>query len=336
MRNVNYDWNEPAKVIKVEVDQDQARAMGISSQQLSDAINAVLSGSKITQMRDDTYLVDIVARAVETERASIDTLRSLTISASGGRRVLLEQVAKLSYQTEPPLIWRRGRLPTVTVQADVAPGNDATSVTRRLENAIAAFKAELPARYSVEQGGVIEDSAKAQASIFVVFPLMLFIMATVLMIQLMSFQRLVLVLLTTPLALIGVSGALLLSGAPMGFVAILGVMSLIGMVIRNSVILISQIDQHIASGEEPWAAVISATQHRLRPILLTAAAAILGMIPIAPTAFWGPMAYAVMGGLMVATVLTLVFLPTLYVTWFGIKAPDEALPVAKPVEAIAA
>ncbi|TIW39621.1 MAG: efflux RND transporter permease subunit, partial [Mesorhizobium sp.] len=313
VRNINYDWNEPAKVIKVEVDQDRARALGISSQQLSETINAVLSGSKITQMRDDTYLVDIIARAVEQERASIDTLRGLTISASGGRRVPLEQVATLSYQTEPPLIWRRGRLPTVTVQADVAPGSDAVSVARKLGTAIDAFKAELPARYSVEQGGVTEDSAKAQASIFVVFPLMLFIMATVLMIQLMSFQRLVLVLLTAPLALIGVAGALLISGAPMGFVAILGVMSLIGMVIRNSVILIAQIDQHIAAGEEPWAAVISATTHRLRPILLTAAAAILGMIPIAPTVFWGPMAYAVMGGLMVATVLTLVFLPTLYV-----------------------
>ncbi|WP_292299818.1 efflux RND transporter permease subunit [Mesorhizobium sp.] len=335
VRNINYDWNEPAKVIKVEVDQDRARALGISSQQLSETINAVLSGSKITQMRDDTYLVDIVARAVETERASIDTLRGLTISASGGRRVPLEQVAKLSYQTEPPLIWRRGRLPTVTVQADVAPGNNAASVTRRLDKAIAAFKAKLPARYSVEQGGVIEDSAKAQASIFVVFPLMLFVMATVLMIQLMSFQRLVLVLLTAPLALIGVAGALLLSGAPMGFVAILGVMSLIGMVIRNSVILIAQIDQHIAAGEEPWAAVISASTHRLRPILLTAAAAILGMIPIAPTVFWGPMAYAVMGGLMVATVLTLVFLPTLYVAWFGIKAPAETAPAAEPITATA-
>ena len=331
VRNINYDWNEPAKVIKVEVDQDRARALGISSQQLSETINAILSGSKITQMRDDTYLVDIVARAVDSERASIDTLRGLTISASGGRRVPLEQVAKLSYQTEPPLIWRRGRLPTVTVQADVAPGENATTVSKRLESAIATFKAELPARYSVEQGGVIEDSAKAKASIFVVFPLMLFIMATVLMIQLMSFQRLVLVLLTAPLAIIGVAGALLLSGAPMGFVAILGVMSLIGMVIRNSVILIAQIDQHIAAGEEPWAAVISATTHRLRPILLTAAAAILGMIPIAPTVFWGPMAYAVMGGLMVATVLTLVFLPTLYVAWFRIKAPERAAAQAEPL-----
>ncbi|WP_292549505.1 efflux RND transporter permease subunit [Mesorhizobium sp.] len=335
VRNINYDWNEPAKVIKVEVDQDRARALGISSQQLADTINSILSGSKITQMRDDSYLVDIVARAVQSERADIDTLRTLTLSASGGRRVPLDQVASLSYQTEAPLIWRRGRLPTVTVQADVMPGADAVSVVRKLDSAIAAFKADLPARYSVEQGGVMEDSAKAQASIFVVFPLMLFIMTTVLMIQLMSFQRLVLVLLTAPLALIGVAGALLMSGAPMGFVAILGVMSLIGMVIRNSVILITQIDQHIASGEEPWSAVISATAHRLRPILLTAAAAIFGMIPIAPTVFWGPMAYAVMGGLMVATVLTLIFLPTLYVAWFGIKAPAEALPAAQPIEAVA-
>ncbi|TIQ18200.1 MAG: efflux RND transporter permease subunit [Mesorhizobium sp.] len=333
VRNINYDWNEPAKVIKVEVDQDRARALGISSQQLADTINSILSGSKITQMRDDTYLVDIVARAVQSERADIDTLRTLTVSASGGRRVPLDQVASFSYQTEAPLIWRRGRLPTVTVQADVVPGADPASVVRKLDSAIAAFKAELPARYSVEQGGVMEDSAKAQASIFVVFPLMLFIMITVLMIQLMSFQRLVLVLLTAPLALIGVAAALLMSGAPMGFVAILGVMSLIGMVIRNSVILIAQIDQHIASGEEPWSAVISATAHRLRPILLTAAAAILGMIPIAPTVFWGPMAYAVMGGLMVATALTLIFLPTLYVAWFGIKAPAES--AAEHIESVA-
>ncbi|MER8975291.1 efflux RND transporter permease subunit [Mesorhizobium sp. M0800] len=335
IRNINYDWNEPAKVIKVEVDQDRARALGISSQQLADTINSILSGSKITQMRDRTWLVDVVARAVPDERANIDSLRTLTISASGGRRVPLEQVASLTYQTEPPLIWRRGRLPTVTVQADVTPGSDATAVVRQLDGPLARFQASLPAGYNVALGGVIEDSAKARASIFVVFPLMLFIMMTVLMVQLMSIQRLVLVLLTAPLALIGVAGALLISGSPMGFVAILGVMSLIGMVIRNSVILISQIDQHIAGGEEPWAAVISATEHRLRPILLTAAAAILGMIPIAPTVFWGPMAYAVMGGLVVATVLTLVFLPTLYVTWFRIKAPAETVPALEPIEPIA-
>jgi multidrug efflux pump len=318
-RNINYDWNEPAKVIRVDVDQDRARALGISSQQLSNNINAVLSGTRITQMRDSTYLIDIVARAVPEERAQLDTLRNLMLGASGGRHIPLEQVATLSYQLEPPLIWRRMRLPTVTVQADVVPGIEAATVVKQLDTALQDFRASLPAGYGVVLGGVIEDSAKAQSSIFVVFPLMLFLMATILMIQLMSFQRLLLVMLTAPLALIGVAGALLISRAPMGFVAILGIISLIGMVIRNSVILIAQIDEHIAQGEHPWSAVISATEHRLRPILLTAAAAILGMIPIAPTVFWGPMAYAVMGGLVVATLLTLVFLPALYVAWFRIE-----------------
>jgi multidrug efflux pump subunit AcrB len=331
-RNINYDWNETAKVIKVEVDQDRARALGISSQQLSNNINAVLSGTRITQLRDSTYLIDIIARAVPEERARLDTLRNLMLGAPNGKHVPLSQIATLSYQVEPPLIWRRGRLPTVTVQADVRPGIEATSVAKELQPAVQKFQDKLPAGYKVVLGGVIEDSAKAQASIFVVVPLMLFLMATVLMVQLMSIQRLFLVLLTAPLALIGVAAALLISRAPMGFVAILGVISLIGMVIRNSVILIAQIDEHIAAGEHPWAAVISATEHRLRPILLTAAAAILGMIPIAPTVFWGPMAYAVMGGLVVATLLTLVFLPALYVAWFRIE-PQVTRRQAEPERA---
>ena len=326
-RLINYDWNEPAKVIKVEVDQDRARALGLSSQQLSANINAILSGMRITQLRDATYLVDIVARAVPEERAKLETLRDLMLPVHGGGKVPLSQIATLSYDLEPPMIWRRQRLPTVTVQADVVPGIEPTEVVKELREGIEAFRAKLPAGYSVVLGGVIEDSAKAQMSIFVVFPLMLILMATILMVQLRSLQRLALVLLTAPLALIGVSGALLVAQAPMGFVAILGVISLAGMVIRNSVILLSQIDEHIASGEEPWAAVIGATEHRLRPILLTAVAAVLGMIPIAPTVFWGPMAYAVMGGLVVATLLTLVFLPALYVTWFRIAPP-------KPVESI--
>ncbi len=327
-RNINYDWNEASKSIRIEVDQDRARTLGITSQQLANNINAVLSGTTITQLRDATYLVDIVARAIPEERAKLETLRNLMLETSSGRNVPLAQIAAISYGLEPPLIWRRQRLPTVTVQADVVPGIEATTVVKQLEPAIAAFRAKLPPGYSVVAGGVIEDSAKAQASIFVVFPLMVLLMTTILMVQLMSFQRLFLVLLTAPLALIGVAAALLVSRAPMGFVAILGVISLIGMVIRNSVILIVQIDEHIAAGEHPWSAVISATQHRLRPILLTAAAAILGMIPIAPTVFWGPMAFAVMGGLVVATLLTLVFLPALYVTWFRIKPPDSAYPQA--------
>jgi multidrug efflux pump subunit AcrB len=198
---------------------------------------------------------------------------------------------------------------------------------RSLAADVATFKAKLPPGYDVVAGGTVEDSAKAEASIFAVFPFMLLAMVTILMVQLQSFQRLFLVLATAPLALIGVAGALLVSGAPMGFVAILGIVSLMGMVIRNSVILIDQIETEIANGLHPWNAVIVATEHRLRPILLTAAAAILGMIPIAPTVFWGPMAYAVMGGLVVATLLTLAFLPALYVTWFRISPADAEIPL---------
>jgi multidrug efflux pump subunit AcrB len=322
-QNINFDWNEPSKVVRVEVDQDRARALGISSQALSQTINAVLSGTPVTQVRDDIYLVDIVARAVSHERAKLETLRSLMIETAGGRSVPLEQIAKLSYGLEPPLIWRRQRLPTITVQADTAPGVEAATVVKSLGSEIAAFKAKLPPGYDVALGGTIEESAKAQASVFAVFPLMLFIMITILMVQLQSFQQLFLVVATGPLAVIGVAAALLLSGAPMGFVAILGVISLIGMVIRNSVILIDQIETEIAEGRPAWDAVIVATQHRLRPILLTAAAAILGMIPIAPTVFWGPMAYAVIGGLVVATLLTLVFLPALYVAWFRIQPAQD-------------
>jgi multidrug efflux pump subunit AcrB len=322
-RNINFDWNEPSKVVRIEVDQDRARSLGISSQSLSETVNAVLSGSPVTQVRDSIYLVDIVARAVPAERAQLETLRSLMISTAGGRSVPLEQFATITYGLEPPLIWRRHRLPTVTVQAETSPGVEAATVVRELGEAIAAFKAKLPAGYDVVPGGTVEDSAKSEASIFAVFPVMLLVMVTILMVQLQSFQRLFMVLATAPLALIGVAAALLVSGSPMGFVAILGIVSLIGMVIRNSVILIDQIETEIGHGRPAWDAVIAATEHRLRPILLTAAAAILGMIPIAPTVFWGPMAYAVMGGLVVATLLTLVFLPALYVAWFRVKPAEQ-------------
>jgi multidrug efflux pump len=323
-QNINFDWNEPAKLVRVEVDQDRARALGISSQVLSQTINAILSGTNVTQVRDDIYLVDIVARAVSHERLNLETLRSLMIESPGGRSVPLEQIAKLSYGLEPPLIWRRHRLPTITVQADTAPGVQAATVVNSLASDIAAFKSKLPAGYDVVPGGTVEESAKAEASVVAVYPLMLFLMLTILMVQLQSFQRLFLVVATGPLALIGVAASLLLSNTPMGFVATLGVISLIGMVIRNSVILIDQIETEIAGGRQRWDAIIVATEHRLRPILLTAAAAILGMIPIAHTVFWGPMAYAVIGGLMVATLLTLVFLPALYVAWFRIQ-PAHAM-----------
>jgi multidrug efflux pump len=291
---------------------------------LSQTITTVLSGTPVTQVRDDIYLIDIVARAVPEERAKLETLRNLMIETPGGRAVPLEQMAKLSYGLEPPLIWRRQRLPTITVQGDTAPGVEAATVVKSLGSEIAALRAKLPPGYDVVPGGTVEESAKAQTSVFAVFPLMLLLMVTLLMLQLQSFQRLFLVVATGPLAVIGVAAALLLADAPMGFVAILGVISLIGMVIRNSVILIDQIETEIAQGRQRWDAVIVATEHRLRPILLTAAAAILGMIPIAPTVFWGPMAYAVIGGLVVATLLTLVFLPALYVAWFRIRPAELA------------
>jgi len=220
-RNINYDWNEPARVIKIEVDQDRARLLGITSEQLARQINSVLSGTTVTQIRDHTYLIDIVARAIPEERAKIETLRNLRLSTAGGRTVPLVQIATLAYTLEPPLIWRRQRLPTVTVQADVAPGVEAATVVKDLQTAITEFRSKLPPGYTVVIGGATEDSAKAEASIFAVFPLMLLLMVSILMVQLMSFQRLGLVMLTAPLAIIGVAAALLVSRAPMGFVAIL-------------------------------------------------------------------------------------------------------------------
>lgn len=320
--NVNYNWNEQAKTIAVNVDQERARQLGLSSSQLASAINAVMSGQTITQLKDNIYLVDVVGRANAEERASLQTLRNLTIATPSGQNVPLAQLASLSYRLEPPLIWRRNRLPTITIQADVTGKIQPATVIAQLDKDIKEFQANLPVGYDLALGGSIEDGAKAQRSIFVVVPMMLFVMMTVLMIQLMSFQRLVMVLITAPLALIGVAAALLLFNKPMGFVTILGILSLAGMVIRNSVILIDKIDTEIADGKPAWEGVVNATVHRLRPILLTAVAAIFAMIPISQSVFWGPMAYAVMGGLAVATLLTLVFLPVLYVTWFRIKPLD--------------
>jgi multidrug efflux pump subunit AcrB len=229
------------------------------------------------------------------------------------------------------VIWRRKRQPTVTVQADTAPGVQSATVVQRLVPAIAAVQAKLPPGYAIEVGGTVEDSAKGQTSVTAVVPLMVFAILTILMIQLQSFQRLILVVSVAPLGLIGIVAAMLPTGTPMGFIATLGVIALVGMVIRNSVILIDQIEHNIAAGQDRRSAIEEATLHRLRPILLTAAAAILGMLPIAHEVFWGPMAYAVIGGLAVATLLTLVFLPALYAAWFRVKEPPP--PVSAPAHA---
>lgn len=318
---VNYDWNEPSKVVRVDVDQDKARLLGISSKSLNQALNATVSGAAFTQVRDDIYLIDVVAQATNAERSSIETLRNLQIAIPDGRTVPLGEVATMRYDLEQPVVWRRTRLPTITVQADLVPPLQAATVVQQLAPAVDELRRSLPPGYTIEAGGTVENSAKGMASITAVFPIMIFVMLTILMIQLQSFQKLFLVISVAPLGLIGVVAALLPTGTPLGFVAILGVVALIGMIVRNSVIMIAQIDEHLEAGEHPWDAVINATMHRVRPILLTAAAASLGMIPIAPEVFWGPMAYAIIGGLIVATLLTLLFLPALYVAWFRIREP---------------
>ena len=319
--NVNYNWMEPARTIRIRVDQDQARLLGLSSQQLALAVNAVVTGVTATEMRSGIWLVDVLVRASAEERMSPSTIRTLQVPLPNGRTVPLSQVASVEYGQEYPIVWRRDRLPTVTVQADLAPGVQAATVVESLAPQIAALNASLPNGARVSVGGSVEESAKAQTSVAAVIPMMLVIMFTVLMLQLQSFSSMFLVLSVAPMGVIGVVAALLVADKPLGFVAILGVLALMGMIARNSVILINQIEADKAKGLHPWEAVLEATSHRVRPILLTASAAILGMIPIAPTVFWGPMAYAIMGGLAVATLLTLVFLPALYVAWFRIRAP---------------
>jgi multidrug efflux pump len=320
-RHVNFDWMEPARMVRIRIDQDQARLLGLSSQAIASAMNSVVTGNPVTQVRDGIWLVDVLTRATDEDRLSLSTLRALQIPLPNGRTVSLSQIATFDFAQEYPLIWRRDRVPTLTVQADVAPGVLPESVVDALAPAVAKLGASLPASYRIAVGGTVEESQKSQASVFAVVPLMLFVMITFLMIQLQSFNRLLLVLSVVPMGLIGIVAALLLFHQPLGFVAILGILSLLGMIARNAVILIEQIDFELAQGLDVWNAVIEASVSRFRPIMLTAISTVLGLIPIAVTIFWGPMAIAVMGGLLVATVLTLIFLPALYVAWFRIKEP---------------
>ena len=320
-RLVNFDWNEPGKTIRVVINQDSLRRLGLSTKDLSDAFSGVWSGVSVTQIRSGIYLVDLVARAQADQRGSIEALRNLQVSLPNGGHVPLSQFATLEYTIEPPEIWRRDLLPTITVHADVAPGIKAETVDAALNHKLEAFTAALPSGYALQKGGTMESSAKGLASIAAAFPLTLVAMLTILMIQLQSFQRLFLALSVVPFGLIGIVAALLPTGTPMGFVAILGLIALSGMIIRNSVILLDQIESYVAAGKPRWDAVVEAALHRLRPIQLTAIAAILGMLPIAREVFWGPMAFTVIGGLAVATVLTLVFLPALYVAWFRVEEP---------------
>ncbi|MEE4999736.1 efflux RND transporter permease subunit [Pseudomonas alliivorans] len=320
---VIYDWNEPGKVLRIDINQDKARQLGLSSEDVANLINSVVSGSAVTQVRDDIYLINVVGRAEDAERGTPETLQNLQIVTPSGASIPLLAFATVGYELEQPLVWRRDRKPTITVKGAVRDEIQPTDLVKQLKPEIDKFAAGLPVGYKVATGGTVEESSKAQGPIASVVPLMLFLMATFLMIQLHSVQKMFLVASVAPLGLIGVVLALIPTGTPLGFVAILGVLALIGIIIRNSVILVTQIDAYERSGYLPWDAVVEATEHRRRPILLTAAAASLGMIPIAREVFWGPMAYAMIGGIIIATLLTLLFLPALYVAWYRIKEPTD-------------
>ncbi|WP_336486068.1 efflux RND transporter permease subunit [Methylobacterium nigriterrae] len=317
------DWNEPGKVLRVEILQDKARQLGVTSQDIASILNGVVGGSAITQVRDSIYLVNVVGRARAAERTSLDTLQSLQVMLSNGTAVPLLAFARIDYDLEQPIVWRRDRVATLTVRAAIIDETQPPTIVAALKPQVDAFVKALPEGYILATGGAVEESAKGQGPIAAVVPVMLLTMAVFLMIQLQSVQKLFLVSSVAPLGLIGVVAALLTSGKPLGFVAILGILALIGIIIRNAVILVSQIEECEAEGLGPWDAVVEATRHRMRPILLTAAAASLGMIPIAREVFWGPMAYAMIGGIIAATFLTLFFLPALYVGWYRIKAPPR-------------
>jgi multidrug efflux pump subunit AcrB len=320
-RRINFDWMEPQRQVRIEVDQDQVRRLGISSATLATVLNTKVTGQTVTQVRDDIYLINVVMRATDEERVSLDALRTLQVPVAGGRTVALSQFATFSFTQELPQIWRRNRVPTLTVQMDVREGVLPDTVVTALEPVIAQLQATLPPGYAIETGGIAEESAASRASVMAVVPAMILIMLTVMMFQLQNFQRLFFMVSVMPLGMIGVVGALLLFNRPLGFVAILGILALLGMIAKNAIILIVQIEIDRAEGKGVWEAAVSAASSRFRPLVLTALSTVLGMIPIVPTVFWGPMAIAISGGLLVATLLTLVFLPTVYVTWFRGQPP---------------
>ena len=330
VRTVNYDWMEPARQVRVHIDQDEARRLRVSSNAIAAVLQASVTGTTITQVRDDIYLVNVVARATESERASFETLSSLQVPTPTGRMVPLAQFAQFTEEQEFPLVWRRDRVPTLTVRADVTHGVLPETVVAAIAPSIAAYDAKLPRPYRVETGGLYESSNDSSANVFSVVPIMILLMLLFMMILLTSFRRLAMVVLIMPLGLIGVVAALLLFQRPLGFVAILGILALIGMIAKNAVILIVSIETERAAGKSVVEAVTSATKDRLMPLILTAISTVLGLIPIAPTIFWGPMAIAIMGGLLVASLLTLILLPVLYVTVFGNEKTEPPEPASKP------
>ncbi|TCM65097.1 multidrug efflux pump [Acinetobacter calcoaceticus] len=320
--NVHLDWGEPSKIISLEIDQDRARQMGVSSVDVANFLNSSISGAVINQYREKRELIDIRLRGDQAERVDVASLSSLAVPTSQGKSVPLAQIANIQYKFEDGLIWHRNRLPTITVRADVRTKLQPATVVNEMAEPMQQLRAELPSGYLIEMGGTVEESAKGQSSVNAGMPLFLAVVFTLLMIQLRSMARSFIVFLTAPLGLIGVVLFLLLFNKPFGFVAMLGTIALSGMIMRNSLILIDQIEQDIRAGHDPWNAILDATVRRCRPIILTALAAVLAMIPLSRSIFFGPMAVAIMGGLIIATMLTLFFLPALYATWFKVKKQE--------------
>ncbi len=317
--NVHLDWEEPSKVVYLNIDQDRARALGVTTANLSSFLQSSLTGSSVSQYREDNELIEILLRGTVHERTELSRLPSLAVPTDNGASVALSQIATLEYGFEEGVIWHRNRLPSVTVRADIYGKEQPATLVQQIFPTLDAIQAELPDGYLLEVGGTVEDSARGQKSVNAGVPLFIVVVLTLLMLQLRSFSRTAMVFLTAPLGLIGVTLFLLVFRQPFGFVAMLGTIALSGMIMRNSVILVDQIEQDIKAGLAPWQAIIEATVRRFRPIVLTALAAVLAMIPLSRSLFFGPMAVAIMGGLIVATALTLLFLPALYAAWFRVK-----------------
>ncbi|MBB2885449.1 MULTISPECIES: efflux RND transporter permease subunit [Pseudomonas] len=324
VRDLQLDWNDPVRTLKVQLDQDKASALGLTPADVSLATQTVMNGATLSQLREHEDLIDIVARAVPEERLSLDTLKDINLYTRQGTVVPLSQVAQVRSELEEPVLWRRNRDMAITVRADVKDGEQGVSVTQQIRPLLKEIEAKLPSGYRIDVGGAVEESDKANKALLAVAPLMMISILLLLMLQLQNFSRMWMVVLTAPLGLIGVVPALLVFQSPLGFVAILGIIALGGMIMRNSVILIDQVQTEIAEGRDPWNAVLDAAIHRTRPVMLTALATVLAMIPLTRSVFWGPMAIAIMGGLTVATLLTIFFVPALYAAWFKVDRQTAA------------
>jgi multidrug efflux pump len=319
--DTHLDWGDRSPALRIDIDHDTASAVGVSALDVARTLQGVLDGFPVGQYRESDRLIDILLRAPPDERSSLSAVSEVNVPTQGGRTVPLAQVANVQQVFEEPILWRRDREPTLTVQADIVDGVQAPDVTASLQPMLVPLAAKLPVGYRIEPGGAYDESTRAEASIAAGMPLMAAVVISLLMLQLQRFSRVLMVLLTAPLGIIGVAAGLLVFDRPFGFVALLGTIALSGMIMRNTVILVDQIRQDVESGLQPWEAIRESTVRRFRPIVLTAAAAMLAMIPLTRSVLWGPMAVALMGGLLVATLLTVAFVPALYAAWHRVKRP---------------